>query len=169
MHLVAWYKSMGCWLRSTGLDSQEPNIQMSLCSRYLCHCYPTYTDGFRMAWGLMCSKVILQGFLQCWVSVRLVAYYAKYTSMELYYSKEREQGQRLDFNMSLQSRTFSRTVIEKHIDTASPRKWEGNGYKWLVYYNISKKTELADSAAERRDGLILLWKKTVLDIRAEYW
>ena len=68
----------------------------------------------------MCSKVILQGFLQCIVSVRLVAYYAKYTSMELYYSKEREQGQRLDFNMSLQSRTFSRTVIDKLIDTPSP-------------------------------------------------
>ena len=46
-------------------------------------------------------------------SVRLVAYYAKYTSMDLYYSKEREQGQRNDFNMSLQIRTFSRTVIDK--------------------------------------------------------
>ena len=89
--------------------------------------------------------------------------------MELYFSKEREQGQRNDFNMSLQSKTFSRTVIDKVTDTASPCKWEGNGYKWLVYYNISKKTELADSAAECRDGLILLWKKTVLDIRAEYW
>ena len=77
----------------------------------------------------MCSEVILQGFLQCRVSVRLVAYYAKYTSMELYYSKEQEQGQRNDFNMSLQSRTFSRTVIEKVIDTTSPHKWEGNGYK----------------------------------------
>ena len=88
--------------------------------------------------------------------------------MELYYSKEREQGQKNDFNMSLQNRTFSRTVIDKVIDTASLHKWEGNGYKWLVYYNISKKTGLADSAAERRDGLILLWKKTVLDIRAEY-
>ena len=68
----------------------------------------------------MCSAVILQGFLQC--RVRLVAYYAKYTSMELYYSKEREQGLRNDFNMSLQSRTFSRTVIDKVIDTASPCK-----------------------------------------------
>ena len=103
-------------------------------------------------------------------SVKLVAYYAKYTSMELYYSKEPEQGQKNDFNMSLQNRTFSRTVKDKKsLAPASPHKWEGNGYKWLVHYNISKKTELADSAAERRDGLILLWQKTILDIRAEYW
>ena len=62
---------------------------------------------------LMCRVVIHCGFLQCRVGVGLVAYYAKHTSMESYNTKEWQQGQVHDFNMSLQSRAFSRTVMDK--------------------------------------------------------